>query len=111
MENEVHIMNEDSTGYVREKKEKRGETKNSCVACHQRDVHCRGNFAIQSLPTDFDDHASKGHAFINFLTAELARDFAYERHPSWHPNLWDETGRGLNVASATQQGLEANVRR
>jgi hypothetical protein len=66
------------------------------------------------LPRNFEDGSGKGHAFINFKTAEAASTFAAAWHRS-RPYLstTDEFGQvaPLNVSNATLQGVEANLRK
>ena len=80
------------------------------------EVNCSGfaeKYDFAYLPRGFEDGCGKGHAFVNFKTPEAASTFAAAWHRSRRLCEEDETGQPvpLNVSNASQQGLEANLRK
>ncbi|CAK0874536.1 unnamed protein product [Prorocentrum cordatum] len=63
------------------------------------------------MPRDFDSRKTKGHAFLNFVSSEVATEF----QRAWHgrPTCAGRPvgARGLDVSVATQQGLAVNISR
>ncbi|CAK0828848.1 unnamed protein product [Prorocentrum cordatum] len=63
------------------------------------------------MPRDFASCKSKGHAFLNFVSSEVATEF----QRAWHGRRTCAgravDARGLDVSVATLQGLAANIGR
>jgi hypothetical protein len=71
-----------------------------------------GTYDFCYLPHKFSDHKNVGYAFVNFVNADIAKEF----QQAWHQdrsNIFNASDmrKALNVTEAVLQGKKANMQK